>query len=140
MKRFHIILAVVASGLLAGCAPLLSALMTGMPAAPVAGQTASAPVTSVCLSTNQDEQKLQLAFDGFDTLLFAVDALRDGGVIKPGTPRALQLQKGLIVIRDSLNTAAAAQRACNATSYGEAIAHARATYDQVKTLLQEIRR
>jgi hypothetical protein len=140
MKRFHILFAVAASILLAGCAPLLSALMTGMPAPPAAGQTASAPVTSVCLSTNQDEQKLKLAFDGFDALLYAVDALRDGGVLKPGTPRALQLQKGLIVVRDSLNTAAAAQRACNATSYGEAIANAQAAYVQVKTLLQEIRR
>jgi hypothetical protein len=140
MKRFHTLLAVVACVLLAGCAPLLSALMTGMPAAPVAGQPASAPVTSVCLTTNQDEQKLKLAFDGFDTLLFAVDALKAGGVIKPGTPSALQLQKALIVTRDSLNLAADAQRACNAASYGEAIARARAAYDQVKTLLQEIRR
>lgn len=140
MKRFHILLAVVASVLLAGCAPLLSALMTGMPAAPVAGQSASAPVTSVCLPTNQDEQKLKLAFDGFDAMLFAVDALRDAGLLQPGTPRALLMQKALIVIRDSLNLAADAQRVCNASSYAEAIANARSSYDQVKALLQEIRK
>lgn len=141
MKRLSLMLGLAAAMIMTACTPLSAGAGIDPASSPVATTPATAPaVTEPLRSTNIDERTLKLAFDGYDALLYAVDGLIAAKVIVPGSQRAFQVRSALIFARESLNTAAAAQRAGNATTYDAAIADARTAYERAKALLQEIRK
>lgn len=91
--------------MLASCAPLLSGALgalggVGVPA-PQAVQTATAPLAAV----HVDEQALRVALAGFDTVLYAVDALVAAKVLVKNTPRAKTIAGYLTACKDALNAA-----------------------------------
>lgn len=121
------------------CALFLLAGCTTASMPPPSGPGDPPPITAPLRATNADEKAIKLAFDGFDTLLSAVDALVAAKVLVPGTPRALSIQSALIRVKAALNAAAAAQQAGNATSYAAAIADAQAAFEQAKSAIKESR-
>lgn len=112
-----------------------------MTATAPADASSTAPAFSEPLrATDADEQGVKLAFDGYDSLLSAVDLLVAAKVIEPGSARALQIQRGLVVLKGALNAFASAQRAGNADSYQAAFVDARHAFEEVRTLIQETRK
>lgn len=96
-------------------------LMTGLAALAVAACTPMAggtgtdstppPAYERCDETgSSDSRAICVAFRGFDLALTAIDGLRDAGVIVPGTPRALAVQKAIRETQTALNDASAIQR------------------------------
>ena len=55
--------------------------------------------------TTIDEKALTTAYASFDVLLTAIDGLVVAGVLKPGTPRALQVQSLIRTAQNGLNIA-----------------------------------
>jgi len=55
--------------------------------------------------TTIDEKALITAYASFDVLLTAIDGLVEAGMLKPGTPRALQVQSLIRTAQDGLKTA-----------------------------------
>lgn len=108
---------------LGGCAAI-PALM-GLPVAP------PAPLAHIAI----DEQALNIGYEAYDAILTAVDGLVASGRLVRGSPKALQVQHYLIVIRDTLNAATAAAHAGNATDYGTAVRSVTAAFTSVRTLL-----
>lgn len=93
--------------------------------------TAPAPLQQTVI----DERTLLVAINGAEAIRAAVDALVAAKVIVPGTPRALQVRKALVTIRDGLNAAAAAQKAGSTDSYFTAIARANEAITTVRSVL-----
>lgn len=120
MKKSILLLAALS---LSGCS-LLPALV-GLPAAP------PAPLAHTAI----DEQALNIGYEAYDAVLTAVDGLVASGRLVRGSPKALQVQHYLILIRDTLNAATAAAHAGNATDYGTAVRDVTAAFVSIRTLL-----
>jgi hypothetical protein len=86
--------------------------------------------------TSLDEKAINLALKSADAIATAVDLLVAVKQIVPGTPRALNVKRGLLALRDGLVAASAAQRAGNATSYEEALRNAEAALAAVQSALK----
>lgn len=89
-----------------------------------------------CSVSVVDERALVLGLQTFDTVLTAVDKLITAKVIVPGSPRAVQIAD---VIRDAklaFQSASAAQRACNTTSYLTALGQAQTAVARINTLVR----
>lgn len=86
--------------------------------------------------TTIDEKGLILALQTFDTVLTAVDRLVAAGVIKPGSPRAVQIADAIHTAKTALQIAGAAQRAGNSGSYITAIHQAQVAIAQINSLVK----
>lgn len=82
-----------------------------------------------------DEKTLVLALQTFDTALTAVDRLIAVGVIKPGSPRAVQMADAIHKAKVAYQAASAAQRAGNTTSYLTALSQAKLAVGEMSTLI-----
>jgi hypothetical protein len=80
MRKLALIVA-AASMCVSGCAPLLSALVTGSSAPP----QAPAKVTEISRTA------VDFALNSFDAALYGLDFAMDVGKIKPGSPNAKQI-------------------------------------------------
>ena len=87
-------------------------------------------------STTIDEKGLIIALQTFDTLLTAVDKLVAVGVIKPGSPRALQIADAIHTGKLAFQAASAAQRAGNSGSYITAIGQAQVAIANINQLIK----
>ena len=94
--------------------------------------TAPAPLAH----TTIDEKGLILALQTFDTVLTAVDRLVAAGVIKPGSPRAVQIADAIQSTKKALQIASAAQRVGNTGSYLTAIRQAQVAIAQINSLVK----
>lgn len=93
---------------LAGAFALAACATTGGTPPPT---TDAPPSYERCDETaTPDSRAICVAFRGFDLALTAIDGLRDAGVIVPGTPRALAVQKAIRETQAALNDASAIQR------------------------------
>lgn len=135
LPRFLTAAAAACSLMLAGCAPLMTGLASGLMGsapAPQAVQTATAPLAN----TRVDEQALRVALAGFDTVLYAVDALVSAKVLVKNTPRAKTIAGYLTACKDALNAAFDIATALNnpvQTLSIEAIAEKGAEYRRLLT-------
>ena len=116
MKKFFIAVSIA----LAGCST------TGNPLA------APAPLAT----TTIDEKGLIIAMQTFDTLLTAVDKLVAAGVIKPGSPLAIQIADAIHKAKVAFQVAVAAQKVGNSGSYFTAIAQAQAAIADINLLVK----
>lgn len=94
---------------------------------------APAPLATTAI----DEKTLIIALQTFDTVLTAVDRLVAAGVIKPGSPRALQIADAIHAAKVAYQAASAAQRAGNSSSYFTAIGQAQLAVNKINTLIRE---
>lgn len=83
-----------------------------------------------------DEKGLIIALQTFDTVLSAVDRLIAAGVIKPGTPRAIQIADAIQTAKRAYQAASAAQRVGNSAAYSTAIANASAAIGHINLLIK----
>lgn len=93
---------------------------------------AGAPKPTPCVNTTIDEKALTVAASAVDVAALSASALVRAHVIEPGTPRAVSLATGLDAARDGVHAADEARKACNATSYTEAVARVRAAVADIK--------
>jgi hypothetical protein len=93
---------------------------------------APAPLASTAI----DEKGLILALQTFDTVLTGVDRLVAAGVIKPRSPRAIQIADVIETAKTAYQAASAAQRAGNSSSYYVAIGQAQAAVAQINLLIK----
>lgn len=87
-------------------------------------------------STTIDEKTLIVALQTFDTTLTAVDRLIAAGVIKPGSPRALQIAEAIHKAKVAFQAASAAQRAGSATDYLSALTNAQVAMASINVLVK----
>jgi hypothetical protein len=103
---------------------------------------ACAPGTSILSApaplaqTAMDEKALIVALQTFDVVLTAVDRLVAAGVIKPGSPRAIQIADAIRTARLACQAAVAAHHAGNSTSYFTAISQAQTAIGQINLLIK----
>lgn len=82
-------------------------------------------------------QALVVSWRAFDAILTAVEALRDGGVLRPGTPRAIRVADMIDTARSALDAATAAQQAGNGAGFTEALQRAQQAFSGIRTALGE---
>ena len=82
------------------------------------------------------EKGLIIAMQTFDTLLTAVDKLVAAGVIKPGSPLAMQIADAIHKAKVAFQVAVAAQKVGNSGSYFTAIAQAQAAIADINLLVK----
>jgi hypothetical protein len=87
-------------------------------------------------TTTIDEKTLILSLQTFDTVLTAVDKLVAAGVIKPGSPRALQIANAIQTAKTAYQAASAAQRVGNSSSYFAALLQAQGALAQINLLVK----
>lgn len=132
---------------LSACGPMLAAL-GGLSAgpAPAVVQKASAPLAG----TNIDENALRALWKASDTIRASVDVLVARQILVRNSPRALQVQQGLIALREALVAAdeisillndpvtelSAAEIADRARRYSEALRQAQAAYDEIAAAIR----
>lgn len=129
--------------LLAGCATLPTATSdrgaaireVAHTAALVADARGEAPPATLTRTTI-DEKAIHAAFVTFGRALDLIDALRDSGVIKPGSPAAIATRNAIRASQSALNAASAAQRAGSATSYTAALSNAEAALANLAAALK----
>lgn len=86
--------------------------------------------------TTVDEKALVIGLETFDTLLTAIDRLRDAGVLKPGSARAVQIADAIEVAKRGYQAASAAQKVGNASSYLVALAQAQDAIVRINGLIK----
>jgi hypothetical protein len=91
--------------------------------------------TSCGPQATADSKGICLAFRTFDVALSAVDALKAAGVVKPGTPAALTIQKGIREVQADLNDASAIQKGVRSGDYAATIARALAAIDRLRVAI-----
>lgn len=114
--------------------PIVAALALALAACTGAGGVTSAPAPLA--RTVTDEQGVRLVWEGFNTALDAINALRRAGVIQDGSPAARSLAAGIDRTTLALTAASAAQRAGNATDYVTAMNEARDALLAMRDLLK----
>lgn len=87
--------------------------------------------------TQIDERGIILAWQAFDALLYTIDALRDTGVLIPGTPRADTIAHHIIAARNWLNVATEAQRLGQQETYVGAAEQAQAALLAIRAALEK---
>jgi hypothetical protein len=90
---------------------------TSVPADPGVGAA-----SSVAEARTKAGQSLVVAWRAFDAFLSAVDALREGGVVKPGSADAAKLADLIDRTRHALNAATDALRAGNGADFTRSLA------------------
>lgn len=100
-------------------------------AADAAGATPPAPLAN----TIADEKAVTIAAGGVDVAAVSLSALAKAGLIRPGSPIALDLANKLDGARNLVNAAAAAREAGDARSYREALAQAETALTAVKAAI-----
>ena len=95
-------------------------------AAALADAAQLAPPATLTARVQIPATYIDRAFRSFDAALTIVDAARDTGLLVPGTPLALTIQRRGREVQAALNAVSAAQRIQSATSYREALTRARA--------------
>lgn len=116
MKKFLVLacaFALSACGVTSAAGPGPAPPISEAPPAPLAG-------------TQIDDRGLILAWNAFDTALYAVDAMIAVKKIEPGSPKALAIADAASAVRNWLNAATEAQRLGQTASYGAAMAQAEA--------------
>ncbi len=88
------------------------------------GSASSTAPPAPLASTQIDDKALVVAFDAYDTVLDAVDALIAANILKPETPRALKVANALETAKNALNAAREAQLAGSAQTYEDALRRA----------------
>jgi hypothetical protein len=83
-----------------------------------------------------DEKTLIVALQTFDTLLTAVDKLIEVGVIKPGSPRAVQIADAIAKAKQAFQAADAARKAGSSQSYVAAFSDAQSAVAQISLLIK----
>jgi hypothetical protein len=86
--------------------------------------------------TTVDEKTLVISLETFETVLTAVDRLVAAGVIKPGSPRALQLADAIQTGKKAYQAAAVAHRLGNASTYFTALLQAQSALAQINLLIK----
>ena len=86
--------------------------------------------------TTIDDKAIRVAFMAFDKALTVIDAFLDSGYLKPGSPSALRIRRGVLATQAALNAASAAQRAGSATTYTDALEKARLALTDIQLVLQ----
>lgn len=99
-------------------------------------QPPPAPPPAPLNSTVIDEKGLIIALSAYEAVLTAVDGLVAAKVLVPGTDKALSVQRNLILARDALQAASAAQRAGSSATYAEALANAGVAFRAIQGLLK----
>lgn len=89
-----------------------------------------------CSATVVDERTLVIALQSFDTMLTAVDRLVKAKVIVPGSPKAVQIADAIHAAKVGYQTASAAQRACNSSSYFTALTQASTAVARINSLIK----
>jgi len=102
--------------------PAVPGFDPGVP--PVAGQLVNKAIPA-----------LVTAWRAYDAVLTAVNALRAAGVIRDGTPRALQIADILERMLNALNAATEAVRAGNETNFNEAMARAQQAFTDARAAI-----
>lgn len=108
MKKLLLILPAALSLSACGLAPLLLGATAGAPS-PQAAQTVSAPLAH----TGLDESGYRTALAGSRTIAAGVRLAAARGALPRNSPKALAVQKGLIALKSSLQTARALLDALN---------------------------
>ena len=80
--------------------------------------------TSVEVAQTEAEKALIVAWRAFDTLIAALETLRDAGVLQPGTERATRVADIVRTARLALDAATAAAQAGNVAEFRAALAQA----------------
>jgi hypothetical protein len=123
MKRLFLIFGAVLS--LSGCAPLLSALMTG----------SGAPPQLPAAATNISRGALDFALNSFDAALYGLDFAMDAGKLTPGSDKAKQIAKAGRAVMGALAVAEAARDLGNSATYEEAFRKANEGLREFRSLL-----
>jgi hypothetical protein len=81
------------------------------------------------------EEALVIGWRAFDALLAAVDALRERGVIKPGSPSAIKLAALIERIRAALDDATVALGKGDDAGFAHSLGVARSSLDETKAMI-----
>jgi len=125
MKKTLLSVLVCTSMMLGGCAPLLSALMTG------AGTPPQAPAQV----TNISRTAIDFALNSFDAALYGLDFAMDSGKITPGSPKAKAIAAAGRKVMNFLGAAEAARDLGNSPTYEDAFKHAGEALAEFRALL-----
>lgn len=112
---------------------IAAALALTLPAC-TPGSIISAPAPLA--QTAIDEKGLTLAWEGFNTALDGINALRRAGIIKDGSQSAVRLANLIDGTTAALTAASAAQRAGNSASYITAMTEAKTALLGIRDLLK----
>ena len=94
-----------------------------------------APNASVSSVKTKAGQTLVVAWRAFDALLTAVDGLQAAGVLRGGTPRAIQVANLLDRARHGLNAATDAARAGNSADFTTALTEAQTALGEARAAI-----
>lgn len=89
----------------------------------------------ILAGTAVDEKAAIALLSGYDAFLFVVDTLDAAGALPPTSPKVQALANAIDTTTGWLRVALAAQKAGNATSYTEALSHAKAAYAEAQQTL-----
>lgn len=109
----------------------LAACATTQPGAPISSTIPIASTVCPQLST----ERFDTALKAYGLAIDAVNVLVDLGVIKPKSQAALAIATGNDKVIDSFQVAEAARKACNASSYTDALSQIDAGIDAIKAAL-----
>ncbi|MEA3041025.1 MAG: hypothetical protein QOC65_514 [Sphingomonadales bacterium] len=93
--------------------------------------------STVETATTRAGQALVVAWRAFDATLTAVEALRDAGVLRPGTPRAIRVADMIDSARSALDAATEAARIGNNANFAQALQRAQQAFSAIRTALGE---
>lgn len=122
----RILLTLALAALLSGCGPMLGMMSAAAPPPP-------APLAKTVI----DDQAVNFALETFDAALTLVDAARDAGRIKPGTPQAKAIAAKIRQVNHLLAVAVAAQQAGQADSYADAFKQARTAFAEFRAAIPQ---
>lgn len=82
------------------------------------------------------QQALIVAWRAFDALIAAGEALRDAGVLVPGTPKAQAVGEHTLRARAALDAATEAARVGNTANFAAALAQAHQAFVEIQRALR----
>lgn len=113
---------------------LCLAACTTVPALP---PTSGPPAAERCDSAGTvDSRAVCTAFQAFDAALYAVEALRDAGVIRPGTPRAVAVAGAIEEADRLLTEASAIQRGLRSGNLIQVLTNASAALGRLQAAIR----
>jgi hypothetical protein len=91
-------------------------------------------------ATTIDDSGLSAAWKSFDLALDAIDLLRNSGIIKVGSPKAVRIADGIDAVTAALTAAeSAANAASNPTDYAAALVAYRKALSDAKIAMLQLR-
>jgi hypothetical protein len=125
MKKVLMLPILAAAMLLAGCVPLMSAMLGG------AGPPPQAPAAVTQISRTA----IDFALNSFDAALYGVDFAIDAHMLTPGSDTSRRVAAAGRRVMAALGVADAAQRLGSSATYEEAFANAKTALDEFRQLL-----